>query len=275
MNTQISIETLAEKLGGKLWIKGDLKRIYVDAGYNTKKMSTKAYVFQQEDGTYSIRCTVECPNQNSTWIRKEEESIVNSLSEQIASIIEEFGFVGEVVEPITDNSPIVQGYRLEWRETRVAINSYGKLADRKRQFVCTFKGHESKAPKGFIALNDDHFSQALQKESSQTCYAYGEEPTFINTEEVAKKNEELRIERKKQAIVTAQNKAIEDAKIAESKRLEAIELSAKIEAMKAEGVESPLLAWKLLGCPHPAPAEIAQMKNDSGLNWKQFVNTIA
>lgn len=50
----VTIETLAEKLEGKLWVKGDLKRIYLDSGYNTKKMSTKTYVYQKENGTYVV-----------------------------------------------------------------------------------------------------------------------------------------------------------------------------------------------------------------------------
>lgn len=40
MNTTIktiSIETLAEKINGKLWVKGDLKRIYLDCGFETLK----------------------------------------------------------------------------------------------------------------------------------------------------------------------------------------------------------------------------------------------
>ena len=35
----ITLELLAEKLKGNLWTKGDLKRIYLNKGYNTKKMS--------------------------------------------------------------------------------------------------------------------------------------------------------------------------------------------------------------------------------------------
>ena len=43
----VTIETLAEKLEGKLWVKGDLKRIYLDSGYNTKKMSGLIQVLTQ------------------------------------------------------------------------------------------------------------------------------------------------------------------------------------------------------------------------------------
>jgi hypothetical protein len=62
--TTISIEQLTEKIGGKLWVKDDLKRIYLnEAGWNTKKMSTKTFVFQDESGAFKVSCHVECPSQ--------------------------------------------------------------------------------------------------------------------------------------------------------------------------------------------------------------------
>ena len=44
MSKKLSIYELAERLGYKVWEKGNLKRIYVNAGYNTKKMSTNTFI---------------------------------------------------------------------------------------------------------------------------------------------------------------------------------------------------------------------------------------
>lgn len=83
----ITIEQLAEKLNGKLWVKGDLKRIYLDRGYNTKKMSTKTYVFEK-DGEFLVSCYIDCPSQPYEWIKSQQNQIINSVKEDIESIIE-------------------------------------------------------------------------------------------------------------------------------------------------------------------------------------------
>jgi hypothetical protein len=176
----ISIETLAEKINGKLWVKGDLKRIYVDEGYNTKKMSTKTYVYQKQDGTFGVSCKIECPSQSISWITSQEDEIINRLIEKIYDVIEEFGYEIETpeIETELDTEEQVQGYYMRWHEVRVEINSYGKLAYRKRQKVHTYKGSISKAPAGFVALNDNHFIQANEIERKETLFGFGETPNF-------------------------------------------------------------------------------------------------
>ncbi len=84
----ISIETLAEKINGKLWVKGKKKRIYLDCGYNTKKMSTKTYVFQRQDGTFGVSCNIDCPSQPYQWIQSQEEEVKESVYSRIEDIIE-------------------------------------------------------------------------------------------------------------------------------------------------------------------------------------------
>lgn len=79
----LSIEQLAEKLGGKLWIKGDLKRVYLDRGYNTKKMSTKTYVYQREDGSFGVSCYIDCPSQAYQWIQSQQEEVIKGVEESI------------------------------------------------------------------------------------------------------------------------------------------------------------------------------------------------
>ena len=83
----ITIEILAEKLGGKLWIKEDKKRIYLDCGYNTKKMSTKTYVYQREDGTFCVSCYIDCPSQPYAWIKSQQEEVVKGVEERINAAI--------------------------------------------------------------------------------------------------------------------------------------------------------------------------------------------
>lgn len=65
MTTKTSLQQLAEKLHETVWTKGDLKRIYLnDKGYNTKKMSTKTFIWQDESGDFNVSCKVECPSQS-------------------------------------------------------------------------------------------------------------------------------------------------------------------------------------------------------------------
>lgn len=83
----LSFEKLAEKLNGKVWVKGDLKRIYLnDAGYNTKKMSTKAFIFQTEEGEYKVSVCVECPSQPWQWCKSQEDKVRESIEERIREI---------------------------------------------------------------------------------------------------------------------------------------------------------------------------------------------
>ena len=79
----LTIEQLAEKLGGKLWTKGDLKRIYLDRGYNTKKMSTKTYVYQREDGTFGVSCFIDCPSQDFNWIKSQQNEVIGNVMSDI------------------------------------------------------------------------------------------------------------------------------------------------------------------------------------------------
>lgn len=178
----ISIKVLAEKLSGKFWEKGEMKRIYLDCGFNTKKMSTKTYVFEKKDGTFGVSCVIDCPSQDGAWIASQEEAVKEPLLAQIAEIISEFGFEIEnpkiAIEEELNKEEQVQGYYMRWYEVRVAINRFGKLANRKRQKVHTYSGAISKTPAGFIALNDNHFNQAKEIESKEKLFEFGQTPEF-------------------------------------------------------------------------------------------------
>ena len=82
----ITFEQLAEKLNGKIWTKGDLKRIYLDRGYNTKKMSTKTYV-EEVDGEFVVKCFIDCPSQAWNWIKSQQEEVIESVEKNIEEII--------------------------------------------------------------------------------------------------------------------------------------------------------------------------------------------
>lgn len=85
---KITIEELAVKLNGKMWTKGDLKRIYLDRGYNTKKMSTKTYVEETATGNFNVKCFVECPSQDYNWCKSQAEIVIEGVEEDINEIIE-------------------------------------------------------------------------------------------------------------------------------------------------------------------------------------------
>lgn len=99
MSTQITLQQLAKKLGGNYWEKGDLKRIYLDEGYNTKKMSTKTFVWENEEGEFIVSCKVECPSQPWEWCKSQEEevkervylSIQNALSDTVFIVVNKEG----------------------------------------------------------------------------------------------------------------------------------------------------------------------------------------
>jgi hypothetical protein len=85
----VTLEQLAEKLNLTVWSKGELKRIYLnDAGYNTKKMSTKTFIFQDKNGDFKVSCKVECPSQPWQWCASQEDEVKNSVYQNIEGILE-------------------------------------------------------------------------------------------------------------------------------------------------------------------------------------------
>lgn len=53
MNKKHNIYELAERLGRKVWETNGLKRIYINDGYNTEKMSTTTFIWQDESGEFN------------------------------------------------------------------------------------------------------------------------------------------------------------------------------------------------------------------------------
>jgi hypothetical protein len=87
MEGQISIEKLSDALGGKIWAKDNMKRIYINRGYNTKKMSTKTYVYQLDNGSFSVNCYINCQSQTFAWVKSQQQEIVNNVMQEIKAII--------------------------------------------------------------------------------------------------------------------------------------------------------------------------------------------
>ena len=107
---KITIEELAVKLNGKMWVKDDLKRIYLDRGHNTKKMSTKTYVEATSEGNFNVKCFVECPSQDYNWCKSQAEQVIESVNQEIAEalVTEYFYVVNEETNQAIDDCQTVK-----------------------------------------------------------------------------------------------------------------------------------------------------------------------
>lgn len=162
-----TIETITEKLGAHLnvtlWTKKG-NRLYVNGfGYNTKKCKQSIYI---DIDSFRAMCFTDCPSQPSQWCESQSAEVVASLEKYVRYAKMIASSMGRDAQPIEkqieeieiqihndelDNQPVV-GYYTEWREIRVSINRFGKLATRNRQFVIAFSGTKSTAPRGFVEL---------------------------------------------------------------------------------------------------------------------------
>lgn len=93
-----TLEQLNDKLNGKLWEKLGKKRIYLDEGYNTKKMKTTTYVEQTETGSFIVKCFIDCPSQDWNWIKSQQEQVIESVESRISNIILKEKLVAELKE---------------------------------------------------------------------------------------------------------------------------------------------------------------------------------
>ena len=83
----ITLQELALKLNGKFWSNNGKERVYLDRGYNTKKMSTKTYIEVRND-EFVVRCFIDCPSQNDNWIESQQDQIIENVENEISEIIE-------------------------------------------------------------------------------------------------------------------------------------------------------------------------------------------
>ena len=93
----VTVEQLAERLEGKVWTKNGMTRIYLERGYNTKKMTTKTYVFLREDGSWGVSCYIDCPSQPYQWIKSQTEEVVSSVERELDLVVNDAtgDYVGE------------------------------------------------------------------------------------------------------------------------------------------------------------------------------------
>lgn len=87
MKSTITLQELGTKLNGKFWSKDGKERIYLDRGYNTKKMSTSTYV-ELIDGNFVVKCFIDCPSQAWNWIKSQSQEVIDGVEEDINEILE-------------------------------------------------------------------------------------------------------------------------------------------------------------------------------------------
>jgi hypothetical protein len=116
----ITIEQLAQGLDGNLWTKGEMKRIYLERGYNTKKMTTKTYVFQREDGSFGVSCYIDCPSQHPTWIESQKKEVIEGVERSIKRAVWEIENPEGDYEEFTDNEAVKEGERQAIKDAEIA-----------------------------------------------------------------------------------------------------------------------------------------------------------
>ena len=174
---KITIEILAEKLSGKLWIKGDVKRIYLDCGYNTKKMSTKTYVYQREDGTYGVSCYIECPSQPFEWIKSQQQEIIEGVNESIEKAIFEINNPDVDYDEHQESKRIAVEIKEEKTEFEINIERYYSRSIERNQEIINQKA-------AFESLTDD---DKIQIENIKS-----EMALILGTQGSAKRSKELK-----------------------------------------------------------------------------------
>lgn len=85
-STNITIEALSTLLNSKVWTKGEINRIYINRGYNTKKMSTTTYVYMAGE-EIKVNCFVECYNQPVQWGQSQANEVIERVESEIADLI--------------------------------------------------------------------------------------------------------------------------------------------------------------------------------------------
>lgn len=84
MTKIISIDQLAEKLGGRVWRGYGKERIYLRRGHNTRKMSTSTFVYWDDvEKEYTVHCHIVCPSQSKNWIQSQQDLIISEVKKEI------------------------------------------------------------------------------------------------------------------------------------------------------------------------------------------------
>ena len=134
---QISIEELAVRFGTTVWSKGDKKRIYLDRGYNTKKMSTKTYVYQNEDGSYDVACYIECPSQPYEWIKSQQQEVIEGVKDDLNDMLSDTAYIltNEAEEFVDYKGVVVDLFQAEGFYTEAKANERIKSCAAYSKFI--------------------------------------------------------------------------------------------------------------------------------------------
>lgn len=185
MNT-LSLEQLAEKLNGKLWIKEDKKRIYLDRGYNTKKMSTKTYVYQREDGSFGVSCYIDCPSQAYQWIQSQQEEVIKGVEESI-----------EAAEFENENPGVDYYEHLESEKEKAELSEAQKdFQENIESYKNSFKRDYERA----VEWNENHqknreaFQNMTEEEKNKLAELKAERESILGTPGSAKRAKEIKEE---------------------------------------------------------------------------------
>lgn len=158
MATEFGLIELAERIGGNYWEKGELKRIYLDEGHNTKKMSTKTYVYEKENGSFAVSCKVDCPSQPWQWCKSQEDEVKEKVEERIEQVLrrEELELVEFKV--LTENTDEIMVYVKEgdaepvWFTEDDFYENFGCYPDKLFKDVAAAREEQrSKAPETVVS----------------------------------------------------------------------------------------------------------------------------
>lgn len=117
---EITLQQLATALDGNYWEAGDKKRVYLERGYNKKKMTTKTFIYEKENGTFGVSVYIECPSQNYNWIESQKSKIMQEVEEEINWIVQEKVLIIEV-----------NGSYLDWDGKEASLEEAEKFLNEK------------------------------------------------------------------------------------------------------------------------------------------------
>lgn len=157
-------------------------RVYLSMGHNTKKTRTKAYLTVSWDKVVAhVKVTSEDRHgflMAASWTESQEQALLPAVEEIAefvrAELLAPSGDAAAQVDQVLQDESlldIIHGVVPQWREVRVAINSYGKLATRNRLFLTLWSGPKINAPRKLEEITPGMYAFAMAnwKEGERMC----------------------------------------------------------------------------------------------------------
>lgn len=147
-------------------------RIYLNGyGWSTKKMRTKVWL-QLNGDAIAAHCRVECDSQPREWTESQEAEVL--AGSRLTALVRWLNIyhiaptgdaAANAEQVIEDNTLLdtIYGVVPEWREVRVSINRYGKLATRNRLFLRLWKGTKIEAPRKLEEISEGMYRIAANR----------------------------------------------------------------------------------------------------------------